>query len=479
MQVQVEDLSSVSKKLTFTLPKGKVDTALAEAYTNLARDVRMKGFRKGKVPRRVLESRFGKHIQGEVGGQLISEAFDSALKERELVPVSQPVVDPGTLKKGSEFVFSVTVEVKPSVEVKDWEGLDVEWPTVDVPDEEIDKELESIRQRNSTVEALDDKKYKAQTGDIALVTAEYEVEGNPEPWTVEDLMVVVNQPMGFGAADWLGAKIEGMTMARKKSWKAEEVPDGAIDEDWNGSKGKLSVKLTEIKTQKLPELDDDLAQDEGFDSLDLLKADLRFKLQEHLSAHAREVAANFALKKLAEINEFELPPGLVKNEAQNILQEQLNRMMGQMGGAGGQMPKIGLDDLQDEQKTALMADGEFSVRRALILESIATQAGDAVEVTAADLDGRIEQLAAQMNQQPAAVKGLLQKNNRMDDLKQHLREEKALDLILERANVIDVDPVGHAGAHDHDHAHDHDRGDDPTPEADAEADAGADPEAAE
>ncbi len=467
MQVQVEDLSSVSKKLIITLPTDKVDTALTAAYSNLAKDVNMKGFRKGKVPRRVLESRFGKHIQGEVGGQLISEAFDSAIKEQDLVPVSQPVVDSGTLQKGNDFTFSVIVEVKPTVEVKDWEGLDVEWPTVEVPDAEIEKELESIRQRNSTVEAVEDKKYKVETGDIAMVTAEYEVEGKEEPWTVTDLMVVANQPMGFGAADWLGAKVEGMTMARKKSWKAEEVPDGAIDEDWNGSKGKLSIKLTEIKTQKLPELDDDLAQDEGHDSLDMLKADIQFKLQEHLSAHSREAAATFALKKLAELNEFELPPGLVKAEAQNILQEQLNRMMGQ---GAGQMPKISLDDLQDEQKTSLLADGEFSVRRALILESIANQAGDAVEVTEADTDERIEQLAQQMNQQPAAVKGLLHKNNRMADLKQHLREEKALDVILERANVIEVESVGHAGAHGDEGDHDHgDEDTESTPEADEPA----------
>jgi trigger factor len=441
MQVQVEDLSSVSKKLTFTLPTDKVDVALTEAYANLRKEVSMKGFRKGKVPRRVLEQRFGKHIQGEVGGQLISDAFDSALKERDLVPVSQPVVDPGELQRGREYTFSVTVEIKPTVEVTGWEGLDVEWPSGEVPDEEIDREIEQIRQRNSTVEALDDKKYKAQTGDIAMVTAEYEVEGKDEPWTITDLMVVVNQPMGFGAADWLGDKIEGMTMARKKSFKNEVVPDGAIDEDWNGSTGKLSIKLTEIKTQKLPELDDDLAQDEGFDSVALLRADIQFKLNERLSAHAREAAGQFALKKLAETNEFEVPEGLVRNEANNILQEQVSRMMSQ----GMRAPKISLDNLQEEQQSALLADGDFSVRRALILDSVAVQAGDAVQVTDADIDERIEQLAQQMNQQPAAVKGLLQKNNRMDDLTQHLREEKALDLILERANIIEVELGGQSG----------------------------------
>jgi trigger factor len=454
MQVQVEDLSSVSKKLTFTLPTDQVDSALTAAYADLRKDVRMKGFRKGKVPRRVLEARFSKHIQGEVGSQLISDAFDSAIKERELVPVSQPVVEPGELKKGAEYTFSVTVEVKPTIVIENWDGMDVEWPKVEVPEEEIERELQAVAQRNSTVEAVEDPEYGAATGDVAMVNAEFASEGR-DPWKIEDLMVVVNQPMGFGAADWLGTHADGMTLNTPKTIEAEAIPDDAIDKDWNGAVGKLTIELTEIKSQKMPELDDDLAEDEGFDSLALLRADIEFRLQEHLSSHARQAAADFAIKKLAELNEFDLPPGLIREEAHNILQEQVSRMMSQ----GMKVPKVKLDDLSEEQQANLLSDADMSVRRALILESIASQAGEAVEVTEADIDARIDELAEQMRQQPAAVKGLLHKNNRMDDLKQHLAEEKALDAILERANVIEIDSVGHAGAHDHDHDHDPDPGD--------------------
>lgn len=468
MQVDVADLSSVSKKLTFTLPTTKVDAALSEAYDNLRKEVRLKGFRRGKVPRRVLESRFGKHIQNEVGGQLISEAFDSTIKEHEIVPVAQPVVEPGTLKKGNEFVFSVTVEVKPDIAIENWDGIDVEWPAVQVADEEVERELESIRSRNSTVEAIEDESYEASTGDIAMVTASYTVEGREEPWTITDLMVVVNQPMGFGSADWLGDKIEGMTIAAPKVLEGESVPDDAIGDEWNGTTGTLEIKLGELKTNKLPELDDELAQDEGFDSLDLLKADITFKLQEMLSAHAREAAAKFALEKLSENNEFDVPEGLIRSEAQNILQEQINRML---QGGGGRIPKVNLDDLQDEQKTQLLAEGEFSVRRTLILEAIATQLADEVQVTDADLDGRIEELATQMGQQPAAVKGLLQKNGRMEDLRAHLREEKALDIVLERANVIEVDPTAQA-------ADEAAQSEDATAEADASEDQAEGPDEA-
>ncbi len=432
MQLQIEDLSPVTKKLVFTIPAGDVNAKLAEAYKNLAGQVRMNGFRKGKVPRQVLEQRYGRQINAEVGGQVVSDAFDEAVQEHDLTVVAQPEVDAGQMKRGNDFTFTVTVEVKPALEVQGWEGMDIEWETVDVPDEQIDAELEQMRQREATVEAAEEG-YEAAAGDYAMVDAVITAEGKDDK-AFEALMVGVGGGgMGFPLADWLGGKVEGQTPGAVVEWD-EEIPEGALDEEWNGVAGHIKLTVAEIKVQKAPELDDDFAQDVGFDSLDMLRADIQFKLTDAAGQNTRSRAAAWALDKLIETNEFDVGEGMVRREAEMLLEQNMRQFAAQ----GMRLPQMKLDDFPDENKARMLEEAEVSVRRSLLLDAIARQAE--VEVTDADVDEKIEEMAEQMGQQPSAVKGLLIKRGGMDGLKDRIREEKALDTLLERANVIEVEP---------------------------------------
>ena len=135
MEIEVEELSPVSKKVSFVVESERVTRSLDKAYKRLSREVRIKGFRPGKVPRSLLEKRFARQIEGEVGGQLISEAFEEAIEEHKLLPVSQPIIERSALKTGEEYRFSVTIEVQPEIELQQWEGLDVEWERVEMSDE--------------------------------------------------------------------------------------------------------------------------------------------------------------------------------------------------------------------------------------------------------------------------------------------------------------------------------------------------------
>ena len=464
MQVQIDDLSAVQKKMSFTLAPSAVDEALDEAYANLRKDVSMKGFRKGKVPRRILEQRFGRHIEGEVGGQLISEAFDSAVKEHELFPVSQPIVEKGSLQKGAEYQFSVTVEVKPTIEVVGWEGLDVEWEAVDVPVEDIEAELDAQRTRHSTVEVADES-HSAGEGDYVLVDATFASEGK-EDKAFEGLMVLVGQAMGVPVADFLNDKLAGLTTGADMTVEVDAVPDGLLDEDWNGVSASVSLKVGEIKYTKLPELDDDFAQDLGFDTLDLLRADASFRLSEHRGDQARARAAGRAIKALIALNDFDVPDGLVRQESQAILDQSYQQLIQQ----GIRAPRMRVEELPEETQNQVLDQARFAVRRGLILDSVAAAAE--LEVTDVDLDEKIAEIAQQVGQQPAAVKGLLAKNHGMEELMGRLREDKAMDAILEKANVIDIE----WGTNDPDAV---DEADEPDQEDGADAvDAGQEEEAA-
>jgi trigger factor len=416
-----------------------VQEKLDEAYNTLGKQVQMKGFRPGKVPRRILEKRFGRHIKGEVAGGVISDAFDEAIEEHDITPVSQPVIEQGTLAKGEEFTFSLTVEIKPSIELTGWEGIDVEWETVEVADERVDTELDNLRQRNATVEAAEEG-HEVVEGDMVIVEGSFAVEGTDEPRKLDGMMVLAGQATGLPSADWLSDKVLGMKVDDDR---AEELtaPDNGIGEEYDGKDGKLEFKVTDIKVRKLPELDDDFAQDIGQDSLEMVKADLRFKLEEHEREHARSHAADNAVKTVIAANPFEVPIGLVRGQAEAMLREQWQQFARQ--GLQIQMPT--LDALPEDTRNERIKDAEFVVKRSLVLEALAKIAE--VEVTDEDLDAKIDEMAAEMGRHPSAIKGLLLKNNGLEGMKDRMLEDKALDTLLERANVVDVEP----GHFDHDH----------------------------
>jgi trigger factor len=438
MQVQIEELSPVQKKLSFTVEATEVASKLTEAYRNLGKQVRMKGFRAGKVPRKVLEKRFGKQIASEVGSQVISDAFDEAIKEHDLSPVSQPDVSPGQMTDGQDYTFEVTVEVKPQLTIAGWDGMDVQWPAVEVDDTQVMAELELMRQREAVVEVADEA-YEAAEGDMVFVKLTARTEGQDDK-SLDNLMMLAGGETGLSTADWVAGHVVGLKAGDAKDFEGE-VPEGVLGDEWAGKTAACTVEVTEIKLNKVPDLDDDFAQDVGFDTLDLLKADIRFKMEEAEGNGARSRAAEWALDQLVASNEFEVPAGLVRSEAETMLAQNLQQFAAQ----GLQVRQMRIKDLPEETQQRMLGEAEVSVRRALVLEAIAEEVE--LVVTDEDLDAKIDEIAAELGQQPSAVKGLLAKRGGTNELRGRLREEKALDLLLEKANVIDwVEPEPEADA---------------------------------
>jgi trigger factor len=441
MSVQIEDISAVEKKLSFVVPTDKVNEALDSAYRLLGTQVRIDGFRKGKVPRRVLEQRYAHHIEGEVSGQVISDAFDEAVEEHSLVPVAQPIIEQGKLQRGTDYSFSVTVEVKPDIAISGWEGIDVEWERVEVKDEEVDSELENMLQSQGTVEAAPEG-HEIVEGDMVIVSGSVSAPGQDEPRKLEGLMVIAGKGgMGMAASDWLADKVIGLKIGESKSDESE-IPEGSFGEDWDGKKGTLEFSITEVKVTNLPQLDDDFAQDVGFDTLGELKADLRFKLEEHMRTHVRSHAAHAAIETIIKGNPFEVPQGLIRYEAETQLNQQARQFM-QMA---GQIPSFRLDNLPEDAQKNLMEQAEFGVRQVLILEAISKSAE--IEVTDEDIESKIGEMAAEVGQHPSAIKGLLQKQGSLDGLKERLLTDKAMDLVLEKCKIIETEPSDHS-----DHGH--------------------------
>jgi trigger factor len=447
MEVQVEELSSVQKKVSFVVEGERVTRSLDEAYRKLGREVKIKGFRPGKVPRRILEQRFARQIEGEVGGQLISEAFEEAVKEHNLTPVSQPIIERSTLKTGEDYSFSVTIEVQPKIELQQWEGIDVEWERVEIDETQVDEELERMRTQQATLEVAPEG-HEAAAGDMATVNASFSGEGL-EPYSLDTLLVSVDSAMGIPVADFLAKHLLGLKLGETRNIDEVTVPAGALGEEWNEKTAALELKVTELKARTAPALDDELAMDIGFDSLDLLKADIRGKIEEHMQAHVKGHAAQSAINKLIELNPFEIPQGLVRAQAEDSLERNFRQLSRQ----GFDIPAVRLDELPDDRQQGLLEESTYVIRQALLLDAIAEAAE--IEIDDAQIEEHIARMAAEMGQQPAAVKALLARQGGMSSMKEQLREQQTLDLLLERANIIETEPKSHDHEHDHDHGHDH------------------------
>ena len=428
MDVQIEDLSSVNKKLSFTVPADTVDEEVTSAFRTLRKEVMLPGFRPGKVPRRLLEQRFGNEIRGEVTAKLIGDAFDKAIDEHKITPVGRPDIDQGDLSAGQAFTFSVTVEVKPHVVVLDYSGLKVVWDKPEVEDAEVAEQVEGMQRQAGSLGTVEEER-PVEDGDVAEVTFTLSLAGQDD-LTREHLMVSVPEDHYHG---FLVELVNGAAKGESREGEIT-IPDDYIESDWAGKTVQAKVEVHEIKKVQYPELDDDFAKDAGHDTMDAMNAAVRFRIQEAKDKHARDDAGRKLLRKVIAANAFEVPPQMVEDRGQQLI----SSIAAQMMPGYQQAPQFSLDDLDDEKKAGLLQEADFVVRRELVLEAVARQ--EELTISDEEKEARIAQMAQESGQRPETIKGYLMKSGGLDELANRMVEDKALDLLLERAEIVDEDP---------------------------------------
>ncbi|MCK6528848.1 trigger factor [Myxococcota bacterium] len=427
MEVLVESLSPVEKKMTIRIPAERVTKEIDAAYRTLQRDVVMPGFRKGKVPRRFLENRFGHHVQGEVGSKLITESYEKAIEENGVVPVSQPLIEKGEVRTGADYEFSVRIEVRPELKVEDYTGLDVAFDDASVSDEEVDGELQKLRNQAGQMNAVTEER-PVREGDLVVADFALSAEGQPE-FTQSGYLLSPSDPQhGVLHAPLIGHGV-GSEVATTVT-----LPAGYYQRRFAGQEVAVRAKVLGIKELAYPEVDDALAKELGHDSLDALKADIRFRLEQAKERRARERAGNRLVQTLVERHPMEVPPGLLRGQAEQMIRNTTSHLQSK----GMKVRNLHLDDLDPENRQKVLDEASLAIKRTLVLESVADQ--EKIEVTEEDLDEKIQEIAAENGQRVEAVRGILVKNNAIEDLKARIREDKALDFLLERANIVELEP---------------------------------------
>lgn len=421
MNVELEDISTVKKRLSIEVPLDEVTQESEDVLRSFRKKAQIPGFRPGKVPASVIQSRFAKEMREEVRESLIRSSFVKAAKERGLNPIADPAVEEVRFDEGEPLSFKVLFEVLPVFEVKDYREIEVRRPSIRVPPDEVDQSLAELQA--ARVRYVYEEGREAEEGDMVVA----DVEGTPpegEAFSRESTQVVV------GAKENLPEFNEHLLRVKEGEKKefSVEYPEGYPGKELAGKQVDFRLLVKEVKRRELPDLDDEFAKDLGeFASL----AELRSRIEEDLQARKKHEAENKVrealLDKVLLQNAIPLPEVLTESEIRHRLEEIVRGMMNQ--GINPQDGKIDWEQMRKQQEEP----ARKSVHARLVLDAIAKAEG--LEVDRRRLDERIRMEAQRMDETPENLRQQLNKGPGMQALKNQLLRESTLDYLTSVANI--------------------------------------------
>jgi trigger factor len=431
MQVTVEDVSSVKKILHIEVPEKIVIRELDNAYKNLKKNAKIKGFRPGKAPRSVLERLYKKDVHGDVSSKLLQDSFVEALKETELNIIGNPKIEPPKLEEKGPYKYDATVEVKPEIDDIDFKGITLKKALYQVTDEEMEAQLKLL-QKNMTQQIPITEDRPVKENDSVLIDYEGFKDGIPFPETQK----TENFSMKIGAGA-ISKTLDEELIDMKPGENREitvNFPEDHFNEKLANHEITFHVTLHEIREEILPEIDDEFAKKFGqYETLDDLKNAITSNLNEGYQKRVEQELNEQIYKDLIEKTEFELPDSMVDYELNNIIDEiektltYYNKTMEEQG-----LTKEML--VEEHRETA-----EKKVRRHLILGKIIDQ--ENIELSDQELEDGFAEMAKAVNQPVEAIKNYYQQNqDNLDFFKHTLLEKQAIKLIIENSNIEEVAP---------------------------------------
>jgi trigger factor len=426
MEVELEEAGPLERKLSITVPAKQVESRFAIAYRDLRREVDLPGFRKGKVPRSLLEKRFGQQVTAEVTPELAAKVLEVAVAEHELDTVGEAEFDLGEARPGQPFHFTATVALRPHPSVSEYRGVRVLRETPSLSDEELEGHLDSMRQQSGVLETVEEDRPVAD-GDVVDVTLTFQDAEYGDLVRDHQLVRLPDDPNHPFVLDL----VRGM---RRGEMDAAEVtiPGDYIVPDWAGRGCRAAVLVHAIKTLCPPPLDAAFAQRVGHDSVEDLREALRSQLLEVMAQRGRGREMRSLVEALIERNRFEVPVPMVADRAQTLVES----ISAQLVDGMSQAMFVTLDDLDEEKREQVLEEAEFSVRRELILEAIGRQEG--LRLEEGECEAGIERMASQAGQPAEVLRSALLQGG-MAKFEAKLLEDKVIAWLLERAEIVAED----------------------------------------
>ncbi len=425
MKTEIENVTDVKKVIHFEIPWEDVDKHIKHAIRTISKNARIPGFRPGKAPESLIRNKYSQHIKDEVIQHVVPEAYKDALNQNDLEVISEPEISDVLYTEGSPFVFKVTVETKPKIELKDYTGLELKTLPVDVKEEEVESMLKSYQQRAAELIPLADT--AADKGHFlsAKVKATLDKDNKKQNLFDDRTLIEIGSEENHPA---FNEHLTGKKAGERVEFDAEYAADYP-EKSIAGKKIHYIVDVENVNERRLPAIDDEFAKDLGdFQSLSDLREKIKKDLTQMKTNQQRGHLQDQALTKLIETNPFEVPESLVKRETATLLQNYAYTM--HQRGMNLEDPELKWDEIRS--RFAKQADN--TVRGSLLMEAIAK--AEKIEVNEDDVEKRIQLISEQERRAPEAIKAeLLKEEDRMDRLKHRILLSKTADFIIDHAKV--------------------------------------------
>jgi trigger factor len=427
MKIEVESVSPVERKVTIEVDPDRVAKELEQAYVGLGRRVKLRGFRPGKTPRKVLERHFRSEVEGEVAEKIVQSTFAEAVRVESIDIVAPPHVSiTEGVAEGKPLRYTARVEVKPRLSPKDYKGLEVTRRPPSVSDDDVSAEITKIQDSMAQLVAVEGR-FDAQEGDWAVIDHDGTIDGKPFEGSRAEGVTVKVAPGGVSEGNLEALK------GRKIGDVVEIEEPFAMDhrnEALRGKSAKMTVTLKALKTRQVPQVDDALAKSlgvDGVETLEQLRARIRPDLEKREARRAENELRDALVQSALAKNEFEVPPALVERAIDGMIEGAAERFARQ----GIDIRRLELD--QARMRADLREQALLQVRGRLLLDAIAD--AEKIDVTDEDLQAEITRIAAELGLPLAKAQQQMRGKDTRDALKIKIKQDKALSVLSSAANI--------------------------------------------
>lgn len=425
MSLQVEKLEKNMAKLTIEVSAEELEAALQKAYLKNKNKISVPGFRKGKVPRQMIEKMYGPEIfYDDAANALIPDAYAAATDECELKLVSRPSIEVVQIEKGQPFIFTAEVAVKPEVTLGQYKGIEVEKIDTTATEEEITAEVDKERENNSRTITVEDR--AVRDGDMTVIDFEGFVDG-----TAFDGGKGTDYPLTIGSGAFIPGFEEQLVGAEigKEMEVNVTFPEEYHAKDLAGKAAVFKCTVKEIKVKELPEADDEFAKDVSeFDTLEEYRADLKKKVEERKTADAKAKKEDAVIEKIIEGAQMEIPEAMIETQAEYLVDDFAQRM---------QMQGMTLDQYMQYTGSTIEAmtnqmkpQAKKRIESRLVLEAVA--AAENIEIDEEAIEAEMSRMAEAYKMELDKVKELISEEEK-DNMRADLSIQKAIDLVVDAA----------------------------------------------
>ena len=418
MKVSVEARQGLERRMTVEIPATRIEQEVDTRLTSVGRSAKLKGFRPGKVPRKVIRQRYGLQVRQEVLQDLMQSSYSSAIEQEQLRPAAMPSIEPGNAAEGEDFSFTATFEVYPEVAVEGIDKLKVEQPSTAVTDADVDDMIETLRKQRADWSPV---ARKAADGD--RVTVDFDGTYKDEPFEGghgEDVEIVLGE--GRMLEDF-EKNIKGLSAGSDKSFKLKFPKDYPAG-DLAGKKVTFAVTVKEVAEQQLPQMDEEFVKAFGVDSgkIEDLRVDVRKNMEREAESRNRADTKRQVMEQLMDANPIEVPSALADQEAGSLRNDTLRNM--------------GIQDPNDPNAPPVAEFRDAAERRVRLgLLVAAVIADNDIEVDRERVKAKIDEACEPYDQPDEIRKMYFQNPQLMGQVENMVMEEQVVEWLLDKASV--------------------------------------------